>query len=172
MKMEFMTIDKMPVEIGDEKNILELIRKVGIELPTFCYYSDLSVYGACRMCVVEDNWGTIHTSCSTPPKAGMEVRTNTPRLRKYRKMILELLLASHCRDCTTCTKSGNCKNQLYVLVSPPYVLKIQLVSPSQITPHLALSAIKANASCAATAYECVMKYKMLAPLILLSVAQI
>ena len=111
MKMEFMTIDKMPVEIGDEKNILELIRKVGIELPTFCYYSDLSVYGACRMCVVEDNWGTIHTSCSTPPKAGMEVRTNTPRLRKYRKMILELLLASHCRDCTTCTKSGTCKLQ-------------------------------------------------------------
>jgi NADH-quinone oxidoreductase subunit G len=111
MKMEFMTIDKMPVEIGDEKNILELIRKVGIELPTFCYYSDLSVYGACRMCVVEDNWGTIHTSCSTPPKAGMEVRTNTPRLRKYRKMILELLLSSHCRDCTTCTKSGTCKLQ-------------------------------------------------------------
>lgn len=111
MKMEFMTIDKMPVEIGNEKNILELIRKVGIELPTFCYYSDLSVYGACRMCVVEDNWGTIHTSCSTPPKAGMEVRTNTPRLRKYRKMILELLLASHCRDCTTCTKSGSCKLQ-------------------------------------------------------------
>lgn len=111
MKMEFMTIDKMPVEISDEKNILELIRKVGIELPTFCYYSDLSVYGACRMCVVEDNWGTIHTSCSTPPKAGMEVRTNTPRLRKYRKMILELLLASHCRDCTTCTKSGTCKLQ-------------------------------------------------------------
>lgn len=111
MKTEFMTIDKMPVEIGDEKNILELIRKVGIELPTFCYYSDLSVYGACRMCVVEDNWGTIHTSCSTPPKAGMEVRTNTPRLRKYRKMILELLLSSHCRDCTTCTKSGTCKLQ-------------------------------------------------------------
>lgn len=111
MKTEFMIIDKMPVEIGEEKNILELIRKVGIELPTFCYYSDLSVYGACRMCVVEDNWGTIHTSCSTPPKAGMEVRTNTPRLRKYRKMILELLLASHCRDCTTCTKSGSCKLQ-------------------------------------------------------------
>lgn len=111
MKMEFMTIDKMPVEISDEKNILELIRKVGIELPTFCYYSELSVYGACRMCVVEDNWGTIHASCSTPPKAGMEVRTNTPRLRKYRKMILELLLASHCRDCTTCTKSGTCKLQ-------------------------------------------------------------
>lgn len=109
--MELMTIDGMPVEISGEKNILDVIRKVGIELPTFCYYSELSVYGACRMCVVEDNWGDIHASCSTPPKAGMEIRTNTPRLRKYRKMILELLLSNHCRDCTTCEKNGKCKLQ-------------------------------------------------------------
>ena len=111
MSTEFMIIDNMPVEIAGEKNVLDLIRKVGIELPTFCYYSELSVYGACRMCVVEDNRGEIHASCSTPPKAGMEVRTNTPRLRKYRKMILELLLSSHCRDCTTCEKNGKCKLQ-------------------------------------------------------------
>ncbi|MDR3588214.1 MAG: [FeFe] hydrogenase, group A [Negativicutes bacterium] len=109
--MEFMMIDNMPVEIAGEKNILDVIRKAGIELPTFCYYSELSVYGACRMCVVEDKWGEIHASCSTPPKAGMEVRTNTPRLRKYRKMILELLLSNHCRDCTTCEKNGKCKLQ-------------------------------------------------------------
>lgn len=111
MGTEFMTIDNMPVEISGEKNILELIRKVGIELPTFCYYSELSVYGACRMCVVEDKRGEIHASCSTPPEPGMEIRTNTPRLRKYRKMILELLLANHCRDCTTCEKNGKCKLQ-------------------------------------------------------------
>ncbi|HMM21952.1 MAG TPA: [FeFe] hydrogenase, group A [Selenomonadales bacterium] len=109
--MEFMLIDNMPVEIAGEANILSLIRKAGIDLPTFCYYSELSVYGACRMCVVEDKWGEIHAACSTPPKAGMEVRTNTPRLRKYRKMILELLLSNHCRDCTTCEKNGKCKLQ-------------------------------------------------------------
>ena len=106
-----MMIDNMPVEIEGEKNILAVIRKAGIDLPTFCYYSELSVYGACRMCVVEDKSGEIHASCSTPPKAGMEIRTNTPRLRKYRKMILELLLANHCRDCTTCEKNGKCKLQ-------------------------------------------------------------
>ena len=111
MSTELMMIDNMPVEINGEKNILDLIRKVGIELPTFCYYSELSVYGACRMCVVEDKWGDIHAACSTPPKAGMDVRTNTPRLRKYRKMILELLLSAHCRDCTTCEKNGKCKLQ-------------------------------------------------------------
>ena len=111
MSTEFMMIDNMPVEIAGEQNILAVIRKAGIELPTFCYYSELSVYGACRMCVVEDKSGEIHASCSTPPQAGMEIRTNTPRLRKYRKMILELLLANHCRDCTTCEKNGKCKLQ-------------------------------------------------------------
>lgn len=111
MSAEIMMIDNLPVEIAGEKNILDVIRKAGIELPTFCYYSELSVYGACRMCVVEDKWGSIHAACSTPPKAGMEIRTNTPRLRKYRKMILELFLANHCRDCTTCEKNGKCKLQ-------------------------------------------------------------
>ena len=111
MNAEFMMIDNMPVAIEGEKNILAVIRKAGIDLPTFCYYSELSVYGACRMCVVEDKNGEIHASCSTPPKAGMEIRTNTPRLRRYRKMILELLLANHCRDCTTCEKNGKCKLQ-------------------------------------------------------------
>lgn len=111
MNGEFMLIDGMPVEIEGEKNILELIRKAGIDLPTFCYYSELSVYGACRLCVVENKWGGIEASCSTPPKAGMEVFTNTPRLRKYRKMILELILSNHCNDCTSCEKSGDCRLQ-------------------------------------------------------------
>jgi len=111
MKGKFMTIDSIPVEIKGEKNILELIRKIGIDLPTFCYHSELSVYGACRMCMVENKWGDIEASCSTPPREGMEIFTNTPRLRKYRKMILELLLSNHCRDCTTCEKNGHCKLQ-------------------------------------------------------------
>lgn len=111
MNGQFMIIDNIPVEIKGEKNILELVRKAGIELPTFCYYSELSIYGACRMCMVENKWGDIEAACSTPPKAGMEVYTNTPRLRKYRKMILELLLSNHCRDCTTCEKNGHCKLQ-------------------------------------------------------------
>jgi NADH-quinone oxidoreductase subunit G len=111
MNKEYMIIDGIPVELNGEKNILDVIRKAGVELPTFCYYSELSVYGACRMCVVEDKWGSITASCSTPPKNGMEIKTNTPRLQQHRKMILELLLANHCRDCTTCDKSGKCRLQ-------------------------------------------------------------
>ncbi len=111
MTTDFMIIDGQPVLIEDEKNLLELIRKAGIELPVFCYYSELSVYGACRMCMVENQWGSMEAACSTPPKAGMEIKTNTPKLRRYRKMILELLLSNHCRDCTTCSKNESCKLQ-------------------------------------------------------------
>jgi NADH-quinone oxidoreductase subunit G len=109
--MGCMYIDGQKVEFSEEKNILDVIRKAGIELPTFCYHSELSIYGACRMCMVEDKWGSTMTSCSTPPKEDMEIWTNTAKLKKHRKMILELLLANHDRDCTTCEKSGRCKLQ-------------------------------------------------------------
>lgn len=111
IKKDIMTIDGIPVEINGEKNLLELIRKVGIKMPTFCYHSELSIYGACRMCMVENEWGGIEAACSTLPKAGMNIKTNTERLRRYRKNILELLLANHCRDCTTCSNNGKCKLQ-------------------------------------------------------------
>ncbi|NMR96401.1 ferredoxin, partial [Vibrio parahaemolyticus] len=82
-----------------------------IDLPTFCYHSELSIYGACRMCIVEDNRGNIFATCSTLPQDGMEIYTNTPKIIKYRKKIMELLLSNHDRDCTTCSKTGNCKLQ-------------------------------------------------------------
>ena len=106
---KYMIIDGLRAEFTDEKNILQVIRNVGINIPTFCYYTDLSIYGACRMCVVEDERGGIIASCSTPPKDKMVIRTNTPKLHHHRKMILELLLASHCRDCTVCDKNQKCQ---------------------------------------------------------------
>lgn len=109
---KYMIIDGIRVDFENEKNILQVIHKAGIHVPTFCYYSDLSIYGACRMCVVEDERGGVIASCSTPPKDKMVIKTNTPKLHHHRKMILELLLASHCRDCTTCEKNGRCRLQL------------------------------------------------------------
>ncbi len=108
---KYMKINGEQVPFTNEKNILSVVRKVGIDLPTLCYYSELSVYGSCRMCMVEDQKGNIITSCSTPPKNGMEIRTNTPRLKQYRKTILRLYLASHSRECTTCPKNTSCKLQ-------------------------------------------------------------
>lgn len=106
-----MMIDGQKVVFDGEKNILEVVRKAGIELPTFCYHSELSIYGACRMCIVEDQWGGTIASCSAPPKDGMIIYTNTPKIQKHRRMILELLLSNHHRDCTVCEKNGKCKLQ-------------------------------------------------------------
>lgn len=109
--MGTMIIDGRQVTFTDEPNVLAVIRKSGIEIPTLCYHSELSIYGACRLCTVENEWGKTFASCSEKPKDGMVIYTNTPRLLKYRKQIIELLLASHDRDCTTCVKNGECQLQ-------------------------------------------------------------
>ena len=106
-----MYIDGQRVPFDGEENVLAVIRKAGIEMPTFCYYSDLSVYGACRMCLIEDERGKVDTSCSMKPRDGMSIRTNTAKLLKHRRMILELMLASHNCNCTTCEKNGSCHLQ-------------------------------------------------------------
>ena len=97
-----MIIDGRKVEFTDEKNVLSVIRKAGINIPTLCYHSELSTFGACRLCTVEDDRGKMFASCSEEPRDGMVIHTNSGRIRKYRKLIVELLLAAHCRDCTTC----------------------------------------------------------------------
>ena len=109
--MGIMTIDGQAIEFTDEPNVLSVIRKAGIDIPNLCYHSELSIYGACRLCTVEDDRGKTFASCSEKPRDGMIIYTNTPRLMRYRKLILELLLAAHCRDCTTCIKSGECHLQ-------------------------------------------------------------
>lgn len=106
--MKYMTINNRKVAFDDEKNVLSVLRKNGIDLPTFCYHSELSTYGACRMCVVEDDRGRVFASCSEVPRDGMVIYTNTPRLQHHRKMILELLLSAHCTECTTCHTNGDC----------------------------------------------------------------
>ena len=104
-------IDGIEIPIENEKNVLELVRKANIELPTFCYHSELSIYGACRLCVVDVEGMGIQASCSLPPKDGMKVKTITEELRQIRKINLELLLANHDISCPTCSRSSNCKLQ-------------------------------------------------------------
>lgn len=106
--MGHMIIDGRKVEFTDEKNVLSVIRKAGINIPTLCYHSEVSTFGACRLCTVEDDRGRTFASCSEEPRDGMVIYTNSGRIKKYRKLIVELLLAAHCRDCTTCVKSGEC----------------------------------------------------------------
>lgn len=106
--MGTITINGKKVEFTDEKNVLTIIRKAGIDMPTLCYHSEISTFGACRLCTVENDRGQCFASCSEEPRDGMVIYTHTERLRRHRKLIVELLLAAHCRDCTTCMKSGEC----------------------------------------------------------------
>jgi len=106
-----LTIDGRAVAINGERNILEMIRKAGIDLPTFCYHSELSVYGACRLCLVEIEGRGIQGACSTPPEPGLKIRTMTEQIREIRKISVELLLANHDQRCPTCARSSNCQLQ-------------------------------------------------------------
>lgn len=109
--LKTLTINNVQIPIEGERNLLELARKVGIEIPTFCYHSDLSIYGACRLCLVEVEGRGILASCSTAPEEGMVVKTHTEEIREMRKVALELMLANHDQNCTLCPKNTNCKLQ-------------------------------------------------------------
>ena len=112
MAKGIMYVDNIRVEFDEGASVMDVCRKAGVEMPNFCFHSDLSVYGACRMCMVEDvDTGRIDAACTTAPKNGMRIRTNTSRLLKYRRMTLELMLSAHCRDCTTCEKNRACRLQ-------------------------------------------------------------
>ena len=111
--MKRMIIDGISCEFENARNVLEVALQNHIDIPNLCYCESLSIYGGCRLCVIENERGGIEAACTVVPKDGMVVRTNTSRLRKYRQMILELLLAGHKSECTTCDKSGKCKLQEY-----------------------------------------------------------
>jgi NADH-quinone oxidoreductase subunit G len=106
-----LTIDHIEVPIDGERNILDVARKAGIDIPTFCYHSDLSIYGACRLCLIDVEGRGIVASCSTPPEAGMKVRTHTEEIRQMRRIAMELILANHEQACPTCAKSTSCRLQ-------------------------------------------------------------
>ena len=105
------TIDNKVIPIEGERNLLEIIRKANIDVPTFCYHSELSVYGACRLCMVDVEGRGMVSACSTPPEAGMKIKTNTQEIREMRKITIELLLANHDQGCPTCPKSTTCQLQ-------------------------------------------------------------
>ncbi len=132
MNKDFVTIDKKDIPIEKEQNLLELIRKAKIDLPTFCYHSELSVYGACRLCMVDVEGMGLVPACSTPPALGMRIRTNTEEIRKMRKIIVELLLANHSQSCPTCQKSTTC--QLQSLARRLGITKIRFKNQNRDVP--------------------------------------
>jgi len=130
--MGYITINGKKVEFTNEKNVLTIIRKAGIDIPTLCYHPELTIFGACRLCTVEDDRGRTFASCSEEPRDGMVIYTHTERLRKYRKTIVELLLAAHCEDCATCHKSDDC--QLRRLAQRLHVHDVRFKNYKEVVP--------------------------------------
>ncbi len=92
--------------------ILAACKDIGIEVPTLCYHPDLSTAGNCRVCVVEvEGWNTLVPACVTPITPNMVVRTDSPKVRRTRKLLLELILADHNNNCPECERNGNCELQ-------------------------------------------------------------
>ncbi len=112
MAMVNLTIDGKAVQAPAGSSVLEAARAAGIYIPTLCYHPDLRAEGACRLCMVEASGArTLVASCVYPVSEGMVVKTNTNKVREARKMVIELLLTNHPKDCLCCQKSGDCELQ-------------------------------------------------------------
>ena len=105
-------INGMPLSVPKGISILEAARYAGIEIPTLCYLKDINEIGACRICMVEVKGArNLVTACVYPVSEGMEVFTNTEKVRHSRKTTLELILSTHDKSCLSCIRSGTCELQ-------------------------------------------------------------
>ncbi|HEY3377384.1 MAG TPA: [FeFe] hydrogenase, group A, partial [Armatimonadota bacterium] len=107
-----LTINGKPVKAQAGQTLLQVCREQGIDIPTLCYLEDLFPSGACRMCVVEvEGARGLVPSCAFPVAEGQQVHTHSTRALQARRMIVELLLANHPKECLTCVRSGKCQLQ-------------------------------------------------------------
>ncbi len=112
MEMVTISINGKSISVPKDYTILQAARSAGIDIPTLCYLKDINEIGACRMCLVEVKGArTLVTACVYPVNEGMEVFTQTERVRKARKAVLELMLSNHNKKCLTCARNRNCELQ-------------------------------------------------------------
>ena len=107
-----LTVDGKKLTVPAGTLLIEACKSKGIEVPSFCYYPNLSLQGACRMCLVEiEKMPKLQTACTTPVAEGMVVATESDKIKQARKSMLELLLANHPLDCPVCDAGGECELQ-------------------------------------------------------------
>lgn len=112
MEMVNIKINGMPFSVPNGISILEAARYAGIEIPTLCYLKEINEIGACRICMVEVKGArSLVSACVFPVNEGMEILTNSDRVRNSRKTTLELILSTHNRKCLSCVRSGSCELQ-------------------------------------------------------------
>ena len=111
-EMIHLKVNGIPVEVPAGSTILDAAKAVNVEFPTLCYLKDINCIGACRICVVEVTGRRgLLAACVYPAEEGMEVLTNTPKVRASRKTTLELLLSNHKKKCLSCERSEICELQ-------------------------------------------------------------
>lgn len=110
MKTVSLTIDGITVEVPEGTTVLEAARKIGIEIPTLCFLKDVNNPACCRVCLVEVGPKLI-ASCALVAENGMKIKTNTKKVRDARRTVVQLILSNHKRECTSCSRSGNCELQ-------------------------------------------------------------
>ena len=106
-----LTIDGVQVQVPAGTSVLEAAKIAGVNIPTLCYLKDVNAIGACRMCVVDAGGRDLQAACVLPVSNGMVVKTNTPKIREYRRTLLELVLSTHEKKCLSCVRSQNCELQ-------------------------------------------------------------
>ncbi len=106
-----LTIDGVSVEVPAGTTVLEAAKKAGINIPTLCYLKDINQIGACRMCIVDAGARAFGAACVLPVANGMNVKTNTPKIREARRVNLELLLSNHDKKCLDCARNQKCELQ-------------------------------------------------------------
>ncbi len=107
--MVSLTINDQKITVSEGTTILEAAREVGIDIPHLCYLEGINEIGACRVCIVENKgMDTLITACNTPVEEGMQIYTNSPKVRKTRRINVSLILSDHDCKCATCVRSGNC----------------------------------------------------------------
>ena len=107
-----LTIDQEPIQVPAGTTVLKAAEQLGIHIPRLCYHPNLSLEGACRVCVVQvEGFNHFLTACGQEVWEGMEIQTNSPQIRQARRDIIELLLDNHPMDCQTCDRDGQCELQ-------------------------------------------------------------
>ena len=107
-----LTIDGQSVTVPEGTSIMRAAMEVGTEIPKLCATDSIKAFGSCRLCLVEiEGRGGLPASCTTPVAAGINVHTQTPRLKAVRRGVMELYISDHPLDCLTCAANGDCELQ-------------------------------------------------------------
>jgi NADH-quinone oxidoreductase subunit G len=144
--MPTLTIDGRPVEVEPGTNLIEAARRLGIEIPHYCYHPALSIAGQCRLCMVDiEKHPRPQVACNTTATEGMVVRTDSERIRETRRAVMEFHLINHPLDCPVCDQSGECWLQIYYMQHGLYAPrmtdeKVHKPKAVPLGPHVILDA--------------------------------